>query len=53
MRYSISPLPAPRSPLSELITYCILLESAVRVRKEMGNLKSRITQLGNLLKHNQ
>jgi hypothetical protein len=28
-------------------------QEQLRVRKEMGNLKSRITQLGNLLKHNQ
>jgi hypothetical protein len=27
-------------------------QEQLRVRKEMGNLKSRITQLGNLLKHN-
>ncbi|WP_295621275.1 hypothetical protein [Chamaesiphon sp. GL140_3_metabinner_50] len=26
-------------------------QEQLRVRKEMGNLKSRITQLGNLLKH--
>ena len=28
-------------------------QQQLRVRKEMGNLKSRITQLGNLLKHHQ
>jgi hypothetical protein len=28
-------------------------QEQLKVRKEMGNLKSRITQLGNLLKHNQ
>ncbi len=28
-------------------------QEQLRVRKEMGNLKSRITQLGNLLKHHQ
>jgi hypothetical protein len=27
-------------------------QERLRVRKEMGNLKSRITQLGNLLKNN-
>jgi hypothetical protein len=28
-------------------------QEQLRVRKEMGNLKSRITQLGNLLKHDR
>jgi hypothetical protein len=31
----------------------IRAQEQLRVRKEMGNLKSRITQLGNLLKHDR